>query len=60
MRRSAKEKGWTSKSVYQFKLLLKGDTLAHTHEKSSRETVLRELSFFKDECDDNEQILVSL
>ena len=36
VRRSAKEKDWTSKSEYQFKVLLKGDILIRTQEKSNR------------------------
>jgi hypothetical protein len=55
-RRSAREKDWLSE--YQFKVLLKGDTTC-IQGKSSRETVLNELVNFKEEFDDNEQILVS-
>ena len=46
-------------SEYQFKVLLKGDILIRTREKSSRESVLNELSIFKQECNENEQALVS-
>jgi hypothetical protein len=38
---------WSSISEYQFTLLLKGDTLTRTQEKSSRETLQRELVTFK-------------
>ena len=46
-------------SEYQFKVLLKGDILIRTREKYSRESVLNELSIFKQECNENEQALVS-
>ena len=46
-------------SEYQFKVLLKSDILIRTREKSSRESVLNELSIFKQECNENEQALVS-
>ncbi|CAF1229144.1 unnamed protein product [Adineta steineri] len=55
MRRSAKDKYWASKSEYQFKVLLKGDTLMCTQQKSNRERLLNELAIFKEECDRNEQ-----
>ncbi len=54
MRRSAGEKGWSIISDYQSKLLVNGDKLILT-----REIFLQELITFKEECDDNEQILVS-
>ncbi|CAF4393858.1 unnamed protein product, partial [Rotaria sordida] len=41
-------------SEYQFKILLKGDTLIRTQEKSTRDNVLDELAVFKEECDENE------
>ncbi|CAF1142598.1 unnamed protein product [Adineta steineri] len=57
MRRSAKDKYWTSKSEYQFKVLLKGDTLMCIQQKSNRERLLNELAIFKGECDRNERSL---
>jgi hypothetical protein len=60
MRRSPGEKGWAFSSEYAFKILLKSDTLTRTQEKSTRETLLRELIIFKEKCDENEQNLVSL
>ncbi|CAF1071553.1 unnamed protein product [Rotaria sordida] len=59
MRRSAGEKGWSLISEYEFKLLFKDNTLIRIQEKSGRETFLRELIIFKEECDDNEQLLSS-
>ncbi len=59
MRRSAGEKGWAFTSEYAFKILLKNDTLTRTQEKTTRETLLRELINFKEKCDENEQALVS-
>jgi hypothetical protein len=59
MRRSADEKDWLSIPEYQFRPLLKGDTLIRTQEKFSPESILNELSMFKKECDENEQALVS-
>jgi hypothetical protein len=59
MQRSAGEKGWPLISKYEFRLLLKDDTIIRTQEKVTRETFLRELIIFKEECDDNEQLLVS-
>ncbi|CAF4409859.1 unnamed protein product [Rotaria sp. Silwood2] len=44
-------------SEYQIKLLLKGDTLIRTQEKSNRENILNELAIFKEKCDENERIL---
>jgi hypothetical protein len=44
---------------YQFKSLLKGDTLTRTQNKVTREMLLNELVIFKEECDENEQALVS-
>ncbi|CAF1089429.1 unnamed protein product [Adineta steineri] len=55
MRRSAKDKYWALKSEYQFKVLLKGDTLMCIQQKSNRERVLNEMAIFKEECDRNEQ-----
>ncbi|CAF1316831.1 unnamed protein product [Rotaria sordida] len=46
-------------SEYQFKILLKGDTLIRTQEKSTRDNVLDELAVFKEECDENERTLHS-
>jgi hypothetical protein len=60
MRQSAGEQRWLSKSEYDFTSLLKGDTLTDTQEKSTCETLLRELIIFKEKCDDNEQTLVNL
>ncbi|CAF1303550.1 unnamed protein product [Rotaria sordida] len=45
---------------YEVKLLLNGDTLTRTQERSTYETLLRELIIFKEEFDDNEQALLSL
>jgi hypothetical protein len=59
IRRSAEEKDWVFTSEYKFKTLLERDTLTRTLEKSTRETLLRELIMFKEKCDDNEQTLVS-
>ncbi|CAF4036536.1 unnamed protein product [Rotaria sordida] len=42
---------------YEVKLLLNGDTLTRTQERSTYETLLRELIIFKEEFDDNEQAL---
>ncbi|CAF1354839.1 unnamed protein product [Rotaria sordida] len=44
---------------YEVKLLLNGDTLTRTQERSTYETLLRELIIFKEEFDDNEQALIS-
>ena len=60
MRLFEEEKNGLLTSEYEFKTLLKGDTLTRTQSKSNRETVLKELTFFKQECYDNEQALVSL
>jgi hypothetical protein len=59
MRLFVEEKNGSLISEYQFKSLLKGDILTRTEGKSRRETVLNELAIFKEECDDNEQALVS-
>ncbi|CAF1373870.1 unnamed protein product [Rotaria sordida] len=45
---------------YEVKLLFNGDTLTRTQERSTYETLLRELIIFKEEFDDNEQALVGL
>jgi hypothetical protein len=58
MRLFIEEKDGAFKSEYQFKPLLKGDTLTRTQGKSNRAAVLSELAIFKEECDDNEQALV--
>ncbi|CAF3689426.1 unnamed protein product [Rotaria sordida] len=44
---------------YEVKLLFNGDTLTRTQERSTYETLLRELIIFKEEFDDNEQALIS-
>ncbi len=59
MRRSAGEEGWACTSEYEFQLLMKNDTLTRTHNKTTRKTLLCELSNYKKKCDDNEQALVS-
>jgi len=59
MRQSATDKTCSSTSKYVFLPLLKGDTLIRTKEKFSTKSVLNELSMFKEECDENEQALVS-
>ncbi len=56
------EKDGSVLSDYQFKSLLKGDTLTRTPNKVKcvkREILLNELVNFKEECDENEQALVS-
>jgi hypothetical protein len=58
MRRSTGETGWAFPSEYEFQTLLECDTLSRTQEKSTRETLLRELIVFKEKYDDNEQELV--
>jgi len=60
MQRSPGEEDWSLISEYEFKLLFKNDTLVWTEEKLTRETFLRELIVFKEEFDDNEQLLVSV
>jgi len=60
MRRSTGEKGWLSTFDYECTLLQQGDTLTRTGVKSSRERLLSELISFKEQCDENEQTLVSL
>lgn len=60
MRSSDPEKCWSSISEYEFTLLLKNDTIIRTNAKSTRETLLCELIIFKEKCDENEQILVSI
>ncbi len=57
MRRSPGEEDWLLISEYEFKLLFKDYTLVLTEEKLTRETFLRVLIIFKEECDDNEQLL---
>ncbi|CAF3792056.1 unnamed protein product [Rotaria sordida] len=59
MRRSARTKDWSLTGEYEVKLLLNGDTLTRTQERSTYETLLRELIIFKEEFDDNEQALIS-
>ena len=54
MRRSAKDTNWPWKSKYQFRSLLKGNTLIRTQVESSLERLLNELAIFKEQCDDNE------
>jgi hypothetical protein len=46
-------------SEYQFKLLLKGDTLIRNQNKVTSQMLLNELVNFKEECNENEQALVS-
>ncbi len=53
------EKDGSLLSDYQFKSLLKGDTLARTQNNVTREMLLNELVNFKEECDENQQALVS-
>ncbi len=53
------EKDGSVLSDYQFKSLLKGDTLTRTQNNVTREILLNELVNFKEECDENEQALVS-
>jgi hypothetical protein len=60
VRRSPGEEDWLLISEYEFKLLFKDYTLVLTEEKLTRETFLRVLIIFKEECDDNEQLLVSV
>ncbi|CAF4273236.1 unnamed protein product, partial [Rotaria sp. Silwood2] len=57
MRLFVEKKNDSLTSEYQIKLLLKGDTLMRTQEKSNRENVLNELPIFKEKCDENERIL---
>ena len=59
MRLFVENKNGIFTSEYQFKSLLKGDVLTRTQDKSNREAVLNELAIFKEECDDNEQALVT-
>ena len=51
--------GIIRKSRYEYIPLLKGDALAHSPEKFSSESILKELSLFKEEFDDIERALVS-
>ncbi|CAF1035716.1 unnamed protein product [Rotaria sp. Silwood1] len=60
MRLFEEKKNDSVKVEYQVKSLLVGDTLTRTQVKSNRETVLNELAIFKEECDENEQALVSI
>ncbi len=55
MRRFTEEKDCS----YEFLPLPKGDTLIHTQEKFSPKSIRKELSIFREECNDNEQSLVS-
>ncbi|CAF1043854.1 unnamed protein product [Adineta steineri] len=55
-RRPTEIKCWLPTSQYQFTSLLKGDTLIRSQEKSIMKTLLSELSTFKEECDNTEQI----
>ena len=59
MRRSADEASWGVSSEYEFQTLLECDTLIRTQEKSTRETLLRELIVFKEKHDENEEDLVN-
>ncbi len=59
MRRSVAKKDSSSISEYEFVQLLKGADLMRTKEKFSPTSVLKELSIFREECNDNEQALVS-
>jgi hypothetical protein len=54
------EKCWSSISEYEFTTLLKSDTITSTNEKVTRETLVRELIIFKEKCDKNEKVLVSV
>jgi hypothetical protein len=48
------------KSEYEFKSLLKCDMLTRIRKTVNREMLLNELRSFKKECDENEEVLVSL
>jgi hypothetical protein len=60
MRQSARDENWLSSIDYECTLLQQDDTLTRIQVKSSLETLLCELIYFKEECNDNEKILVSL
>ncbi len=60
MRRSAEEEVWSVTSHYQFQTLLEGDRMTHTQEMLTQETLLKQLSIFKEACDENEHASVSL
>lgn len=51
--------GILRRSSYEYIPLLKGDALAHSQEKFSLESILKELSWFKEKFDDIDQALVS-
>ncbi len=59
MRGSVEKKVWSVTSSYQFQTLLEGDCLARTQKIVSQETLLKELTKFKEECIKNENALVS-
>ncbi len=59
MRRSTEGKGWLSPFDYQCTILQQGNTLARTQVESSGERLLNELIIFKEQCDENEKVLVS-
>ncbi len=46
-------------SKYQFKFLLKSEVITRTHEIVNRDSLLNELRIFKNECDANEEVIVS-
>jgi hypothetical protein len=60
MRRSANNKDWLSPIEYECTLLQQSDTLTCNEMKSSHERLLNELICFKEKCDDNEKLLVSV
>ncbi len=60
MRSADMKKSWSIKSRYQFTLLLENDQLTRTQMKLTRERLLNELMTFKEQCDQNEQLLVNL
>jgi hypothetical protein len=62
MRRSVGERAlsFTGEYEYEFKTLLRCDTLIRTEERSTLETILRELIIFKEKCDDHEPASVSI
>jgi len=60
MQRSPRENDPFPESKYEYKELLKGNSLIHTPRKLNLETLFDQLVVFKEEFDENEQYLVSI
>jgi len=60
MQRSPRENDPFLESKYEYKELLKGNSLIHTRRELNLETLFDQLVTFKEEFDENEQYLVSI